>query len=722
MEKHIKSRYIILSISIILSLLFLLIACKSTSELLGIYEGISEIGLPVSMEFTKDAVITNLFGFPANGIYEVNGKNVTINLTISMLGISQIETITGKIDGDNIVFADITFTKKGNSNQEIASNFKDTTNNSEENRSLQSNNILNEVDTVAKLDLPLVIVNNFDKSHIDYYITNDSNMRSNSVVGNTHFFITNDDVLLGYGVNKYGQLGDNTGIDSNDFVIITENVANLYIISDDLILAVKNDKSLWGWGTGMKNILPNLSEDKFYAPVKILDNVVKIVHTNNNERCVLQSDGTLWTWSNTFLINEFNEPNVGNLRKVMKNIKEIYAKYSGGNTKYYVVKGDNSLWTWKHVFDVFGNSIRQETKDTLLIENVDKLYFGNYHMTSMAVTYDGVLYEWDYDNTLIERLSDVREAYQPSGSISTAREWFGFAVRNDNTLWAWGANNNAQLGDGTKINRSEPIKIANNVNKIISNGTYLSTNGEIYGWGSNIVTPNIIYSDVKEAYSFYERIILLFNSNIMYLGDRSGWNTRFYVLDNVKEIIFIDDSPYFEILDGSFYEMSNSSNTGFSRIFDMNVSKTFIIEAVHFDSGSYKEYGVSGEASYDLRPNESVQTEFGESGFLGNIGWTRAGELVRYTIDVEVPGTYNLRAYLASGAEIAGNIEVYQDYETIGMSEIIGITKSNDNRGWQVYEWWNVGERYFREGTAIITVVFYDGNTNLAALEFTRID
>lgn len=62
------------------------------------------------------------------------------------------------------------------------------------------------------------------------------------------------------------------------------------------------------------------------------------------------------------------------------------------------------------------------------------------------------------------------------------------AVRNDGSLWSWGAGNRGQLGIGTTINRSVPVSVGLNVSSIQSGGTYSfarDTGGLLYAWGMN---------------------------------------------------------------------------------------------------------------------------------------------------------------------------------------------------------------------------------------------
>ena len=147
--------------------------------------------------------------------------------------------------------------------------------------------------------------------------------------------------------------------------------------------------------------------------------------------------------------------------------------------------------------------------------------------------------------------------------------------------------------------------------------------------------------------------------------------------------------------------------------------KKSIIEAVYFDSGDFYESG--GGGSYDCRPEmrdgQGPQTEFGGSGFEGNIGWTAEGEWVQYTINVENAGKYKFEAWLASDASPVGNIEVSYNNKAIGQTE------SDDRDGWQSYGLYPIGEIEMAAGIGVIKVEFITsgGGTNLAAIEVTRL-
>ena len=61
-------------------------------------------------------------------------------------------------------------------------------------------------------------------------------------------------------------------------------------------------------------------------------------------------------------------------------------------------------------------------------------------------------------------------------------------ITSDGTLWGRGSNNSGALGDGTRNNRREPIKIMENVVSVSTSGRHtlaVTSDGNLWAWGEN---------------------------------------------------------------------------------------------------------------------------------------------------------------------------------------------------------------------------------------------
>ena len=75
-------------------------------------------------------------------------------------------------------------------------------------------------------------------------------------------------------------------------------------------------------------------------------------------------------------------------------------------------------------------------------------------------------------------------------SKAEAGENFAFAVKQDGTLWAWGANDRGQLGDGTAIDRLSPVKVADGIAD--TNAYYaLTTDGRMLEIGNGFAEAEV---------------------------------------------------------------------------------------------------------------------------------------------------------------------------------------------------------------------------------------
>jgi alpha-tubulin suppressor-like RCC1 family protein len=108
---------------------------------------------------------------------------------------------------------------------------------------------------------------------------------------------------------------------------------------------------------------------------------------------------------------------------------------------------------------------------------------------------------WDWGSNGYGQLGDntTTQRNTPVTTFSGGTNWkqvscgtnFTAAIKTDGTLWAWGRNNNGQLGDNTTTQRNTPVTtFSGGTNwKQVSSGNIhmaaIKTDGSLWTWGSN---------------------------------------------------------------------------------------------------------------------------------------------------------------------------------------------------------------------------------------------
>ena len=235
---------------------------------------------------------------------------------------------------------------------------------------------------------------------------------------------------------------------------------------------------------------------------------VRQVSARDLTTIAIKKDGTLWAWGR----NQYGQLGDGtsgeeNYKTTPTKIgSEInWASVSRGVNHTVALKTDGTLWALGSNDEGqlgdgtsgFENSKSTPTKIGSEI-NWASVSAGNYH--TVAVKTDGTLWAWGWnDEGQLGDGTSGEENYKTTPTkIGSETNWasvsaggaYTVAIKTDGTLWAWGYNYNGNLGDGTTTYRYTPTKIGNETNWASVSarvGTTLAikTDGTLWAWGSN---------------------------------------------------------------------------------------------------------------------------------------------------------------------------------------------------------------------------------------------
>ncbi len=114
---------------------------------------------------------------------------------------------------------------------------------------------------------------------------------------------------------------------------------------------------------------------------------------------------------------------------------------------------------------------------------------------SYALRADGTVVAWGRndegqlgDGTTVRRTTPVRVGTLTGiVGIAGGRD-HGLALRSDGTVWAWGSNDYGQIGDGSLTDRTTPVQVASDITQVIAGAHHsyaLRTDRTVAAWGRN---------------------------------------------------------------------------------------------------------------------------------------------------------------------------------------------------------------------------------------------
>lgn len=266
--------------------------------------------------------------------------------------------------------------------------------------------------------------------------------------------VTTDGAVWGWGFDGWGYIEWGGNSPKKIHSDILTNIAAVEIGSN-LFLALSADGKVYAWGANNWGEVGDGTETQRNTPVLISQSSfnnkrVVAISAGYQHSMALTEDGKVWAWG----VNGVGQLGDGTTEKRMiptqvaglANIKAI----RGGNSFSLALKSDGTVWAWG---DINGSIIPIQVSS---LSGITAIAAGDQHC--MALDRDGQVRVWGYffgtsypGPQLITSLSGVT-------AIAAGTERC-FAKERDGSIWAWGNNSDGALGDGTTVNKSDPVQV-----------------------------------------------------------------------------------------------------------------------------------------------------------------------------------------------------------------------------------------------------------------------
>jgi len=312
-----------------------------------------------------------------------------------------------------------------------------------------------------------------------------------------------------WGLNSYGQLGDNTTSNRRTPVTTLAGGSNWKQVSGggNYIAAIKTDGTLWTWGRNNQGQLGDNTTTNRSTPVTTFagGSNWKQVGGGSFHTTAIKTDGTLWTWGFNYYGQLGDNTTTNRSTPVTtfaggSNWKQVSGSFQGNITA--AIKTDGTLWTWgRNNQGQLGDNTttNRSTPVTTFAggSNWKQVSCGGYFIS--AIKTDGTLWTWGFnssgqlgDNTTTTRSTPVTTFAggsnwkQVSGASSHTA-----AIKTDGTLWIWGAGTTGRLGNNTTTTSSTPVTTfagGTNWKQVfagVNNTVAIKTDGTLWTWGSN---------------------------------------------------------------------------------------------------------------------------------------------------------------------------------------------------------------------------------------------
>jgi alpha-tubulin suppressor-like RCC1 family protein len=316
-----------------------------------------------------------------------------------------------------------------------------------------------------------------------------------------------DGTVVASGLNNSGQLGNGItpsgGWDwQSDFLPVV-GLANVAAVAtgDSHSLALDANGNVWAWGDDTHGQLGRGAILTSTVPTVVpgLSNIVQVSAAAGGSSLAVDASGNVWAWGLNYH-GQLGDGTSANRSAPVRvaGVQDIQAVAVGATWTSMALKRDGTVWAWgNNFYGQLANGTTGNYSTTpaqiLGLTNVTAIAAHTFHM--LAVGQDGTVWAWGGNDNGELGLGTTTPSLVPaqvpglSGVKSVAASYHrSFAVMADGTAMAWGSGG---LGDGTWrwAGQLTPMPVPGLTDVAeISASTYHTlarrSDGSVWGWGT----------------------------------------------------------------------------------------------------------------------------------------------------------------------------------------------------------------------------------------------
>lgn len=258
-------------------------------------------------------------------------------------------------------------------------------------------------------------------------------------------------------------------------------------------LIVKTDGSLWACGWNRYGQLGDGTTTNRTNLTKIMDGVV-YASAGTYHSLIVKTDGSLWACG----YNQYGRLGDGTTidRTTPVKIMDDVASVSAGETHTLIIKDDESLWACgNNYYGQFGNGTTNGSKTP--VKSMDDVVYASSSSgicpISFIIKRDGSLWACGRNNygqlgdgTTIDRANPINT--MDNVTFVCESSYSSLIIKTDGSLWACGRNTQGTIGDGTTTDRLNPVKIMDGVTSASAgffHSLCIKDDGSLWAWGGN---------------------------------------------------------------------------------------------------------------------------------------------------------------------------------------------------------------------------------------------